>query len=72
MDAAPLLSEVVRHMRAARLKAVLIGSAAAALHGTPVTTVDFDFFFRKTPRNLAKLKASRRPSAPPSCVRSSF
>jgi predicted nucleotidyltransferase len=37
--------------------AVLIGNAAAALQGAPVTTVDFDFLFRKTPRNLAKLKA---------------
>ena len=39
------------------LEAVLIGNAAAALQGAPVTTVDFDFLFRKTPRNLAKLKA---------------
>jgi hypothetical protein len=30
--------------------------AAAALQGAPVTTVDFDFFFRKTPANLKKLK----------------
>jgi hypothetical protein len=28
-----------------------------ALQGAPVTTLDFDFLFRKTPRNLAKLKA---------------
>jgi hypothetical protein len=39
---------------------VLIGNAAAALQGAPVTTVDFDFLFRKTPRNLAKLKALAR------------
>ena len=30
---------------------------AAALRGAPVTTVDIDFFFRKTPANLKKLKA---------------
>jgi hypothetical protein len=36
--------------------AVLIGNAAAALQGAPVTTVDLDFFFRKTPGNLRKLK----------------
>ena len=35
---------------------VLIGNAAAALRGAPVTTLDFDFMFRKTPGNLAKLK----------------
>jgi len=60
MDAAPLLREVARHIREARLDAVLIGNAAAALQGAPVTTVDFDFFFRKTSRNLAKLKAIAR------------
>jgi hypothetical protein len=56
MDAAPLLAEVGRHLNAIRLEAVLIGNAAAALQGAPVTTIDFDFLFRKTPRNLAKLK----------------
>lgn len=57
MDAAPLLTEVAGHLRDARLEAVLIGNAAAALRGAPVTTIDFDFFFRKTPRNISKLKA---------------
>jgi hypothetical protein len=35
----------------------MIGNAAAALHGAPVTTLDIDFMFRKTPANLNKLKA---------------
>lgn len=56
MDAAPLLQSVVRVLREQRLEAVLIGNAAAALHGAPVTTLDFDFMFRDTPANLAKLK----------------
>jgi predicted nucleotidyltransferase len=56
MDATPLLAEVARALRKVRLEAVLIGNAAAALQGAPVTTVDFDFLFRKTPRNLAKVK----------------
>ncbi|MDM8550946.1 nucleotidyltransferase [Desulfobacterales bacterium HSG2] len=34
----------------------MIGNAAAALHGAPVTTLDVDFMFRKTPTNLRKLK----------------
>ncbi len=38
------------------LEAILIGNMAAALHGAPVSTVDIDLFFRKTPRNLQKLK----------------
>ena len=57
MDAEPLLAEVARQLRALDFEAVLIGNAAAALQGAPVTTIDFDFLFRKTPRNLAKMKA---------------
>jgi len=57
VDAAPLLAEVGRLLQKFHLDAVLIGNAAAALQGAPVTTVDLDFFFRKTPANLRKLKA---------------
>jgi predicted nucleotidyltransferase len=60
VDAEPLLAEVARQMHAARLEAVLIGNAAAAIQGAPVTTVDFDFLFRKTPRNIEKMKAVAR------------
>ena len=56
MDAAPFLAQIGRHLNTIRLDAVLIGNAAAALQGAPVTTVDFDFLFRKTPGNLAKLR----------------
>ena len=56
MDAAPFLAEIGRQLDRVRLEAVLIGNAAAALQGAPVTTVDFDFLFRRTPRNLQKLK----------------
>jgi predicted nucleotidyltransferase len=56
MDAKPALLEVGRALVDVNLEAVLIGNAAAALQGAPVTTVDFDFLFRGTPRNLAKLK----------------
>jgi predicted nucleotidyltransferase len=56
MDAGPLLGEIARRLSESGLEAVLIGNAAAALHGAPVTTVDFDFLFRKTTRNLAKLR----------------
>jgi hypothetical protein len=60
MDATAHLVDIGRGLRKAGLEAVLIGNAAAALQGAPVTTVDFDFMFRKTPRNLQKLKAFAR------------
>ena len=57
MDATLFLVEIGRALEQTRLDAILIGNAAAALQGAPVTTVDFDFMFRKTARNMAKLKA---------------
>ncbi|MFM8378876.1 MAG: hypothetical protein ACKOB1_06055 [Planctomycetia bacterium] len=57
MNATPLLSSVLRALHDHRLDAVLIGNAAAAIHGAPVTTLDFDFMFRDTPTNMRKLKA---------------
>jgi hypothetical protein len=47
-------------MREAGLEAILIGNAAAAIQGAPVTTLDVDFLMRKTPANIAKLKRIAR------------
>jgi hypothetical protein len=60
VNAEPLLRAVAAGIRDVKLDAVLIGNAAAALQGAPVTTVDFDFLFRPTPRNVTKLKAIAR------------
>jgi hypothetical protein len=59
VDAGPLLGEIGRRLREVNLDAVLIGNAAAALQGAPVTTVDFDSCFERRP-NLTKLKALAR------------
>ncbi len=56
MNAGPVLALVTRALARRRLDAVLIGNAAAALQGAPMTTLDFDCMFRKTPRNLQKLR----------------
>lgn len=60
MNAEPFLNEIARALDECRLEAVLVGNAAAALQGAPVTTLDFDFMFRKTPANLRKLKTLAR------------
>lgn len=60
MDAAPLLFRIAGLLEKHGLDAVLIGSAAAALQGAPVTTIDADFLFRPTPANVRKLKALAR------------
>jgi hypothetical protein len=62
MDAAPLLQRIAATLRDCKLEAVLIGNAAAALHGAPVTTLDFDFLFRATPANIHKRKGNQTRS----------
>ena len=56
MDASSLLVKIAKTMQKVRLEAIMVGNAAAALHGAPVTTLDIDFMFRKTPVNMRKLK----------------
>jgi len=67
MDARPLLARIASLLEKQGLEAVLIGNAAAALQGAPVTTVDFDFMFRKMPANLRKFKALARALMRSSC-----
>ena len=57
MDAAPLLARIAAVLERHHLEAIVIGNAAAALNGAPVTTIDIDFLFRSTPANLKKLRA---------------
>lgn len=57
MNAEPVLLKIAKVFQKHRLEAVMIGNAAAALQGAPVTTVDIDFMFRSTSGNLQKLKS---------------
>jgi hypothetical protein len=57
MNADSILHKISSVFAEHHLEAVMVGNAAAALHGAPVTTVDVDFMFRKTPLNMKKLKA---------------
>lgn len=56
MTAEPMLKLAARVLSKHRLDAVLIGNAAAALQGAPVTTIDLDFFIRRTPGNVRKVQ----------------
>jgi hypothetical protein len=57
VDAKPFLLGIGRHMRDLAFDAVLIGNAAAALQGAPVTTIDFDLL-----EDIIRSKrAARRP-----------
>jgi predicted nucleotidyltransferase len=55
VDATEIVARVARAIEAQHLEAVLIGNAAAAMHGAPVTTIDLDFFIRRAPANKKKL-----------------
>jgi hypothetical protein len=56
MNAEPVLAKIAKTFQDCRLEAILVGNAGAALQGAPVTTLDFDFMFRRTPVNLKKVK----------------
>jgi predicted nucleotidyltransferase len=56
MDATAIVARIGRALERNGLEAVLIGNAGAAIHGAPVTTVDIDFLYRRTPANLRKIK----------------
>jgi predicted nucleotidyltransferase len=51
-----LLLEIMRAVNAVQLDSVVIGNAAAALQGVPLTTQDVDLFLRDTPSNGEKIK----------------
>ena len=55
MNAKFQLVEIAQRFADLRLDAVMIGNAAAVLHGAPVTTLDIDFMLKQTDENYRKL-----------------
>jgi len=55
MDATSILCSVAEALHHANLEAVMIGNAAAAIQGAPVTTMDIDFCIKDNENNIKKL-----------------
>lgn len=55
MNAKPYLDEIAKQFADVKLDAVMIGNAAAAINGAPVTTLDIDFMVKQTDENYRKL-----------------
>lgn len=50
-----LIEQIWNALRVAKLEAVVVGNAASALHGAPITTEDVDVLVRDTALNRKKL-----------------
>jgi len=57
MNAEPHLMTLAKIFNEFRFEPVMIGNAAAALNGAPVTTMDIDFVIEQTPENYRKIMA---------------
>lgn len=51
------LGALLEALTSAGVELIIIGGAAAVLHGAPTTTLDLDIVYRRTPENLARLLA---------------
>jgi predicted nucleotidyltransferase len=47
---------LVRRLVDAGVEFIVVGGAAAVLHGAPITTEDLDIVHRRTPENVSRLK----------------
>ena len=57
MDSKNIMVEIAEAFAHAKLEAVMIGNAAAAIQGAPVTTMDIDFCIRETDETVSKLNS---------------
>ena len=54
--------KVLDALEQTRLEAIVVGSVAAVLQGSPVTTQDLDLLVRDTPTNRQKIERKTSPS----------
>ena len=57
MTAEPLIRRIIEAANAAKLDMIIIGNAAAALQGSPISTLDIDFYVRDVERKMPKIRA---------------
>lgn len=50
------VGELLRQLSGAGVEFIVVGGAAAVLHGAPITTEDLDIVHRRSPENVARLK----------------
>jgi len=50
------VGELLRRLADAGVEFIVVGGAAAVLHGAPITTEDLDIVHRRSPENVARLK----------------
>ncbi len=51
------LAQLIRELIAAKVEFLVVGGAAAVLHGAPTTTRDLDIVHRQTSENISRLTA---------------
>ena len=64
MDATDILCEIGEAFYHAKLEVVMIGNAAAAIQGAPVTTMDIDFAIQEN-KDMEENMIRARLSLPP-------
>lgn len=52
------VGELLRRLVDAEVEFIVVGGAAAVLHGAPITTEDVDIVHRRTVENVARLKGA--------------
>ena len=50
------VGQLLRRLSGAGVEFIVVGGAAAVLHGAPITTEDLDIVHRRSPENVARLK----------------
>lgn len=58
------VKETILRLAAAQVEFVVVGGISAVLHGAPITTVDLDVCYRRTPANISRLVAALAPLCP--------